>query len=97
MKDNIQFGLILCLFGYIIFLQQCKQPPGHLQTTQPRIDTIVRIDTTAPQPIVVQLPRQEIPKPIIIYVDSSGQTVPTAKIDTSKHEIAQLYCSIPQN
>ncbi|BDS12788.1 hypothetical protein [Aureispira anguillae] len=75
----------------MISLQQCKQAPGHWQTEQPRIDTIVRIDTTPPKPIIIQLPRQEVPPPLIVYVDSSGQTVPTAKIDTSKHETARLY------
>ncbi len=85
------FSAILLMFGYIIFLQQCKQAPGHLQNEQPIRDTIVTIDTTSPRPIVIQLPRQELPKPVIVYVDSFGRTVPTAKIDTSKHEKAQLY------
>lgn len=90
MKDNIQFALILCLFGYVIFLQQCRQgtvsEPQEIQR-----DTIVRIDTTPPPPIIIQLPRQQIQAPIIVYVDSSGQQVPTPEIDTQKHEVANLY------
>lgn len=91
MKDNIQFAAILIMFGYIIFLSQCQGNNSGSQAEQPRIDTIVRMDTTPPQPIVIQLPRQEVPPPVIVYVDSSGQKVPTAKIDTTKHEKARLY------
>lgn len=90
MKDNIQFALILCLFGYVIFLQQCKQASPSQQQTILR-DTIVSIDTTPPPPIVIQLPRQQIQAPVIVYVDSSGRKVPMPEVDTQKHEIANLY------
>lgn len=90
MKDNIQFALILCLFGYVIFLQQCKQAPP--SQDQPILrDTIVNIDTTLPPPVIIQLPRQKTPAPIIVYVDSTGRSVPSSKIDTQKHETASLY------
>ena len=55
------------------------------------LERIVSIDTTAAPPIIIELPRQAAPKPIIIYVDSSGRSVPAAKIDTSTHEKANLY------
>jgi hypothetical protein len=57
----------------------------------PPLERIVTIDTTPAPPIIIQLPRQAAPQPIIIYVDSSGRSVPIAKIDTSTHEIANLY------
>lgn len=91
MKDNIQFALILCLFGYVIFLQQCKQGAASQQNQVPPMDTIIRIDTTPPPPIIVQLPRQRVPEPMIIYVDSSKHIIVNNSIDTSKHEVAQLY------
>lgn len=89
MKDNIQFVAVLLMFGYIIFLQQCKQGGNGSQQELPQ--QIITIDTTPSTPIVIQLPRQAAPKPIIVYVDSSGRSVPAAKIDTSTHEIANLY------
>jgi hypothetical protein len=62
-----------------------------LEPTEPQRERIVTIDTTPAPPIIIQLPRQAPPKPIIIYVDSSGRSVPAAKIDTSTHEKANLY------
>lgn len=90
MKDNIQFGLILCLFGYILFLQQCGSSPRN-EPQQVLRDTIIQLDTTPAAPIIIQLPRQEIQAPVIVYVDSSGRKVPRPKIDTQKHEKANLY------
>jgi hypothetical protein len=57
----------------------------------PPQERIISIDTTPAPPIIIQLPRQVAPQPIIIYVDSSGRSVPAAEIDTSKHEKANLY------
>jgi hypothetical protein len=88
MKDNIQFALILCLFGYVIFLQQCGQ--GKTQEIQ-KPTTIIRMDTILPAPIIVQLPRQDVPEPRIVYIDSSKNIVVNSLIDTSKHQAAQLY------
>ncbi|BDS13064.1 hypothetical protein [Aureispira anguillae] len=90
-KDNFQFIVILGLFAYILTLKQCEQQGSSSEQYPSRIDTIVRIDTTAAAPIVIRMPRQAVPKPIVIYVDSSGQRLPTAKIDTQVHEKAQLY------
>ncbi|WP_052600326.1 hypothetical protein [Aureispira sp. CCB-QB1] len=90
MKENIQFLLILCLFAYVIFLQQCKQGRSEPRP-EIRLDTIVQMDTILPPPVIVQLPRQAIPQPTIIYVDSSKNMVIQEQIDTSKHEAAQLY------
>ena len=61
------------------------------EPTAPPQERIISIDTTAPPPIIIQMPRQATPKPIIVYVDSTGSSVPRAKIDTSKHEKANLY------
>jgi hypothetical protein len=91
MKDNIQFALVLCLFGYIIFLQQCKQGAASQQVQAPPIDTIIRMDTIFPAPIIVQMPRQSVPAPTIIYIDSSKNIVANERINTSKHQAAQLY------
>jgi len=91
MKENIQMLLTLCLFGYIIFMQQCSPSVSDHRSDRPRIDTIVRIDTTLPPPIVINLPRQKVPNPVIVYVDSSGQSVPVAEIDTQQHIAAQQY------
>jgi hypothetical protein len=91
MKDNIQFALVLCLFAYVIFLQQCKQDSPSQQVQAPSIDTIIRMDTIFPAPIIVQMPRQSVPEPMIIYIDSSKNIVQNHLIDTSKHQAAQLY------
>jgi len=91
MKDNIQFALILCLFGYIIFLQQCKQSSNAQDAQLPPIDTIIRMDTVLPAPIIVQLPRQVVPAPTIIYIDSTKNIVVKERIDTGQHQAAQLY------
>ena len=88
MKDNIQFVLILCLFGYVIFLQQCRQAKTQ-EIQEPT--TIIRMDTILPAPIIVQLPRQDIPEPRIVYMDSSKNIVVNSLIDTTKHQTAQLY------
>ncbi|WMX17086.1 hypothetical protein [Aureispira sp. CCB-E] len=90
MKENIQFLLILCLFAYVIFLQQCRQASPS-EREQVKIDTIIRMDTILPPPVIVQLPRQDVPEPSIIYVDSSKDMVIQEQIDTSKHQAAQLY------
>jgi len=89
MKDNIQFVLILCLFGYVIFLQQCGQ--GKTQEIHEPTTTIIRMDTILPAPIIVHLPRQDVPEPTIVYFDSSKNLVVNSLVDTSKHQVAQLY------
>lgn len=90
-KDNIQFAIILGLFGYIIFLQQCTGYRADSSTTQPKQDTIVTIDTILPPPVIVQLPRQELPRPQIIYIDSSKNVVLSKDVDTTKHSTAKVY------
>lgn len=90
-KDNIQFLVTLLLFGYIIFLQQCKSnSPGH-EPTILRPDTTIVIDTQFPPNIIVQMPRQELPKPIFIYIDSSRNEIATALVDTTKNQKVKLY------
>jgi len=49
------------------------------------------MDTILPAPIIVQFPRQDVPEPRIIYIDSSKNIVVNHLIDTSKHQVAQLY------
>jgi hypothetical protein len=91
MKDNIQMILTICLFAYIIFLQQCKQSNESNAVITHRVDTIITIDTTPPPPVIFNLPIQETPPPIIVYVDSFGRKVETAQIDTTNHLKAHLY------
>ncbi|MBL4648936.1 MAG: hypothetical protein JKY03_04340, partial [Aureispira sp.] len=42
-------------------------------------------------PIIVQLPRQDVPEPRVIYIDSSKNIVVNSLVDTTKHLSAQLY------
>jgi len=91
MKDNLQFALILGLFAYVIFLQQCKQGSSWSNEQKFRADTTIVMDTILPAPVIVQLPPQMIPEPRIIYVDSFKNVVESELIDTSKHIAAQLY------
>lgn len=91
MKDNIQFALILALFAYIIFLQQCQPSQSAAPPPELRPDTTIILDTILPPPVIVQLPKQSIPTPTIIYVDSSRHRVPPVVVDSSKHLAAQLY------
>lgn len=91
MKDTIQFITILGLMAYIIFLQQCKSNPTNNLTKELLPDTTIVVDTLMPKPIIVQMPRQTIPEPIIIYIDSSQQIVPASQINPVEHETAQLY------
>jgi len=91
MKDNLQFALILGLFAYVIFLQQCKQGSSWSNEQEFRADTAIVMDTILPAPVIVQMPRQAVPKPMIIYVDSFKNVVESELIDTSKHMAAQFY------
>jgi hypothetical protein len=91
MKDTIQFILIVALFGYIIFLEQCKGSRNQTEPIQIRTDTTIVIDTTFPTPIIVQMPRQIVPEPRILYVDRDRNIIPTAQVDTNQHQAAQLY------
>jgi hypothetical protein len=70
-------------------LQQCGQ--GKTEDIQEPRTTIIRMDTILPAPIIVQLPRQDVPEPRIVYIDSSKNVVVNHLIDTSKHQVAQLY------
>jgi len=49
------------------------------------------MDTILPAPIIVQLPRQDVLELRIIYIDSSKNIVVNHLIDTTKHQVAQLY------
>lgn len=91
MKDNFQFLIILCLFAYVIFLQQCKQGSSLSNNQEFKADTTILMDTILPAPIIVQMPRQTVPEPMIIYIDSSKNIVSSAAIDTSKHIATKLY------
>lgn len=91
MKDTIQFILIVALFGYIIFLEQCKGSRNQAEPLQTRPDTTIVIDTIFPTPIIVQMPRQVVPEPRILYVDRDRNIIPTAQVDTNQHQAAQLY------
>ena len=91
MKENIQMLLTLVLFGYIIFLHQCKQGSSTNRDYRPPIDTLIRMDTILPAPVYVQLPRQEVPPPQIIYVDSSKNVVLSHEIDTNEHQAVSSY------
>lgn len=90
-KDNIQFLMMLCLFGYIIFLQQCKQGSPGNEPTILRPDTTIVLDTILPPPVIVHLPKQEVPPPQIIYVDRQGNEVALQNIDTTKDHAVKLY------
>ncbi|WMX17048.1 hypothetical protein [Aureispira sp. CCB-E] len=91
MKDKLQFALILGLFAYVIFLQQCKQGSSLSNQQTIRMDTTIVLDTILPAPVIVQLPRQAVPEPRIIYVDSFRNIVESELIDTSKHVATKLY------
>jgi len=80
---------ILQLISDSLSLYNYFNPANQLPT--PPLERVVSIDTTAAPPIIIHLPRQATPKPIIVYVDSSGRSVPVAKIDTSTHKKANLY------
>ena len=91
MKDNVQFALILGLFAYVIFLQQCKQGSSSSNQHEFKADTTIVIDTILPAPVIIQMTRQVIPQPIVIYVDSFRKRVPISLVDTNKHTAAKLY------
>jgi hypothetical protein len=91
MKDNLQFLLIICLFAYVLFLQQCQGDKTQEGRSGHVIDTIVRIDTQRVEPVVIRLPSQQWPPPTIIYIDSSKKVVERAYVDTNTHTAAKLY------
>lgn len=70
MKNKVEFITIICLFCVIIYLQQCGKGTANEDIVLPqnRVDTIM-IDTVFPPPIVINLPKQAMPEPIIIYRD----------------------------
>lgn len=86
------FFITYMLISILSFAMQVREFwSNSFEHPRPQQDTIVTIDTTPAPPIIIQMPRQATPKPIIVYVDSTGRSVPKAKIDTSKHEKANLY------
>ncbi|BDS10965.1 hypothetical protein [Aureispira anguillae] len=89
-KDNVQFIALLLLIGYSLFLQECRQGTKNEQPIY-RVDTLVKMDTILPPPVIVKLPQQQIPAPTIIYIDSTKNIVHKALIDTSKHRPAHVY------
>ncbi|WMX17148.1 hypothetical protein [Aureispira sp. CCB-E] len=91
MKDKLQFALILGLFAYVIFLQQCKQESSSSKKHEFRADTTIVLDTILPAPVIVQLPRQVVPEPRIIYVDSFQNRIKSEFVDTAQHMATKLY------
>lgn len=91
MKDKLQFALILGLFAYVIFLQQCKQGSSLSNQQTIRMDTTIVLDTILPAPVIVQLPRQVVPEPRIIYVDSFQNRIKSEFVDTAQHMATKLY------
>ncbi|MBL4650699.1 MAG: hypothetical protein JKY03_13290, partial [Aureispira sp.] len=63
-------------------MQHCQGDSARSQAERPKLDTVITIDTILPPPIIIQLPRQAAPEPIIIYVDSTGGRIPRAEIDS---------------
>lgn len=90
-KEKAFFATIITNFVVVALLLYDRQFYGYESQTELRPDTTITIDTTPPPPIIIQMPRQEIPKPIIIYVDSSGNAVHTEEIDTTIHKQAKVY------
>ena len=91
MKDYAQMLMTLCLFAYIIFLTQCKQGSGEQTSILPKADTTIIIDTILPPPVIVNLPRQAVPTPTIIYIDSSKNIVSVDRVDSALHKPVQSY------
>jgi len=86
------FFITYALIGILSFAMQIREFwGGSSEHPWPQQERIISIDTTPAPPIIIQLPRQAAPQPIIVYVDSTGRSLPRAKIDTSKHEKANLY------
>jgi hypothetical protein len=84
-------NILFCIAFIVLMSNKCEQyniQSGYKQSLR---DTIINIDTILPSPIIIQLPRQAAPEPIIIYVDSTGGRISRAEIDTFKHEKANLY------
>ncbi|WP_264788109.1 hypothetical protein [Aureispira anguillae] len=91
MQNKIQFILIIGLMVYSIWLQQCRGAGKANSNQEQHPDTTIVLDTQMPAPIIVQMPRQAPPAPYIIYIDSTKQIVPTAQVDPSQHDRAQVY------
>jgi hypothetical protein len=91
----LNITLLLCaIFSMLSFFLQLGKTLNLWTESEPQPppqERIISIDTTPPPQIIIHLPRQEAPKPIIVYIDSTGRTVPKAKIDTFKHKKANLY------
>jgi hypothetical protein len=92
MKTDFKF-YFLVLLQVILILFSVGLLINDISDTsyQPQQERIITIDTILPPPIIIQLPRQAVIEPIIIYVDSAGKTISKAEIDTFKHEKANLY------
>lgn len=89
-KDNLQFCIILALFT-LLFCHLYQQGKSNRSEISIQPDTTIVVDTILPAPVIVQLPRQVVPKPQIIYIDSSKTILAPAKVDTSLHQAVQLY------
>jgi hypothetical protein len=88
MKEAINYAILGSLIFYLLFLNHCNQEHRAPPDPQAR-DTTITIDTTSPPPIVIHLPRQVIPEPMVIYIDSSAQRVEQGTPEVVK--AANLY------
>lgn len=85
----LQFISILVLIGIILLQQKCQR-----DSTTPKVvhtETRIVVDSQAPPPIIVRMPSQPIPAPVVIYPNDQGAPLPVASIDTTKHLPAHLY------
>jgi hypothetical protein len=84
-------NMLFCIAFIVLMSNKCDQYNRQSGYKQSLRDTLITIDTILPPPIIIQLPRQVAPAPIIIYIDSTGSRISRAEIDTSKHKKANLY------
>lgn len=90
-NNNTSLWIFLFLYASIIIFDKCGKGIESTLNQEYKRDTIIQIDTTFPAPIIVNLPRQRIPTPTVIYIDSSKKVVLSPNVDTTKHMAANVY------
>lgn len=89
LTNTLHFVLTLVLIGLLLFQQQCHPEPAPPKVVHTQ--TRIVIDSQPPPPVIIRMPQQPLPAPVVIYPDERGEPLPLAQIDTTKDLPAHLY------
>ena len=89
LANTLHFILTVVLITVILLQQQCHPEPAAPQVVHTQ--TRIVIDSQAPPPVIIRMPTQPLPAPVVIYPDDRGEPLPLAMVDTAQDLPAHLY------